>query len=350
MPAKSGSAPRKRGRQARKLPRETPDAPPEPFFSADELVCLERQLLYNRSLKRPDTIRDAVMLAGSLARLSRNSDIVYLPSISTLDSAFESLEKQILPLQLARRYGMTELLEAWAGKGDEKASKELKLLQSMSGEHVRMALGRQAGLQACERLACLPAEDRRRELDCGITMQALQDLADLTRANMRSKLKIEPSREEFEHLLLPSEVRRTALDNLPGWRIVQGLVELAVEALMHKHDPEAMASNLERLESLVSQGRMDIASKENEKKAFRGLVALAVCDVARKPGPKAGVAQRERPEDLAVARLMRKLGIEEAVQDLERLANLDIEGLPHELGIEDSLKSLKDLKSRFGIA
>ena len=102
---------RERGREARRLAREAPDAPPEPFFSADELACLERQLLYNRNLKRPDTIRDAVMLAGSLARLSRNSDIVYLPSLGTLEDAFATLEKQALIVQIARSFGMAEMLK-----------------------------------------------------------------------------------------------------------------------------------------------------------------------------------------------------------------------------------------------
>ena len=125
---------RERGREARRLAREAPDAPPEPFFSADELACLERQLLYNRNLKRPGTIRDAVMLAGSLARLSRNSDIVYLPSLGTLADAFETLEKQALIVQIARSFGMAEMLEAAKGKGDEKTREEFHRLSRLSSE------------------------------------------------------------------------------------------------------------------------------------------------------------------------------------------------------------------------
>ena len=74
------------------------------------------------------------MLACSLARLSRNSDIVYLPSLGTLEDAFATLEKQVLIIQLARRFGMAELLEASKGKGDEKSSEEFHRLSRLSYE------------------------------------------------------------------------------------------------------------------------------------------------------------------------------------------------------------------------
>ncbi len=72
------------------------------------------------------------MLAGSLARLSRNSDIVYLPSLGTLEDAFETLEKQALIVQIARSFGMAEMLEAAKGKGDEKTREEFHRLSRLS--------------------------------------------------------------------------------------------------------------------------------------------------------------------------------------------------------------------------
>jgi len=129
-------------------------------------------------------------------------------------------------------------------------------------------------------------------------------------------------------------------------------VELAVEELLRRHGPEALARNVGLLTSLLSTGRMDIASKEGGEKTLAWLVKLIAGDAERRPGAKAGakadVERRETPADLAFARVMRRLGVEQAMQDLERLAALDVESLHCELGIEDTVKSIRQLKRLFG--
>lgn len=97
-------------------------------------------------------------------------------------------------------------------------------------------------------------------------------------------------------------------------------MELAVEELLRRHGPEALARNAGRLTSLLSTGRMDIASKEGGEKTLAWLVKLIAGDAERRPGAKADVERRENPADLAFARVMRRLGVEQAMQDLERLA------------------------------
>lgn len=129
-------------------------------------------------------------------------------------------------------------------------------------------------------------------------------------------------------------------------------MELAVEELLRRHGPEALARNVGRLTSLLSTGRMDIASKEGGEKTLAWLVKLIAGDAERRPGAKAdakaNVERRENPADLAFARVMRRLGVEQAMQDLERLAALDVESLHCELGIEDTVKSIRQLKRLFG--
>ena len=125
-------------------------------------------------------------------------------------------------------------------------------------------------------------------------------------------------------------------------------MELAVEELLRRHGPEALARNVGRLTSLLSTGRMDIASKEGGEKTLAWLVKLIAGDAERRPGAKADVERRENPADLAFARVMRRLDVEQAMQDLERLAALDVESLHCELGIEDTVKSIRQLKRLFG--
>ena len=185
-------------------------------------------------------------------------------------------------------------------------------------------------------------------------MRALKALADTTLEALRRKLKAELDPEELERLQqLPPEYKTQILDNPVPWRITKVMMDMAVEELLRRHDPETQARSVKRLASLLSTGRMDIASKEGGEKTLAWLVKLIAVDAEQGPGAKAGakadVERRERPADIAFAKVMRRLGIEEAVQDLERLAALDDESLQRELGIEDTVKSIRQLKRLFGI-
>ncbi len=189
-------------------------------------------------------------------------------------------------------------------------------------------------------------------------MQALKALADTTLEVLRRKLKAELDPEELERLQqLPPEYKTQILDNPVPWRITKGMMDMAVEELLRRHDSETLARSVKRLASLLSTSRRDIFSGEDGVKTFQWVVKLIAGDAEQGPGAKAGakadakadVERRERPADLAYARVMRRLGIEEAVQDLERLAALDDESLQRELGIEDTVKSIRQLKRLFGI-
>ena len=96
---------RKRAKEPRRLAREHPDAPAETFFTADELECLARQgRLLGRQFRPPATIMDALVIAGAMmGRATRRGELVYLPSLDTLEKIFEKLEILVDALQYCRR-------------------------------------------------------------------------------------------------------------------------------------------------------------------------------------------------------------------------------------------------------
>ena len=104
---------RERPRELRRLAHEHPDAPAETFFSADELECLELVVKRcGRRFRPPKTIMDAVVIAGAMmGRATRRGELVYLPSIGTLEKAFERLAAMAEAIRDARELDGEPTLE-----------------------------------------------------------------------------------------------------------------------------------------------------------------------------------------------------------------------------------------------
>ena len=94
-----------RPREARRLAREHPDAPAETFFTADELECLKIELqIAGGKFRLPTTIMDAMTIVGAMMGMAtRRGELVYLPSLKTLERAFERLETLVAGLPAFRR-------------------------------------------------------------------------------------------------------------------------------------------------------------------------------------------------------------------------------------------------------
>ena len=113
-----------RPREARRLAREHPDAPAETFFTADELECLKIELqIAGGKFRLPTTIMDAMTIVGAMMGMAtRRGELVYLPSLKTLERAFERLETLVAGLPAFRRREAARAREEEARAREEERS------------------------------------------------------------------------------------------------------------------------------------------------------------------------------------------------------------------------------------